>query len=68
MDIKNENFELKEDSPAFKLGFKAIDMSEIGLRKASYPEYLLKFNVQDIDNRKPHFHRNREDQEIYDFW
>jgi hypothetical protein len=67
-DIANQNFKLKADSPALKLGFKQIDMSEIGLIDATYPAKYLKYNVQDIDGRKPNFHRNRADQEIYDFW
>ncbi|NJN25855.1 MAG: hypothetical protein HC819_07760 [Cyclobacteriaceae bacterium] len=30
-DAENGNFDLKQDSPAFRLGFKPIDMSSIGL-------------------------------------
>ena len=67
-DIGNRNFNLKPESPAFSLGFKQIDMSNTGLDKTIYPEHLLQYNVQDIDGRKPNFHRNRKGEEIYDFW
>jgi hypothetical protein len=33
MDWKNDDFRLKPESPAFKLGFKAIPVEEIGVRK-----------------------------------
>ncbi|MDB6006818.1 MAG: hypothetical protein JWR15_3805 [Prosthecobacter sp.] len=33
MDVKNDDFRLKPESPAFKLGFKAIPVGEIGVRK-----------------------------------
>ena len=33
MDVKNDDFRLKPESPAFKLGFKAIPVEEIGIRK-----------------------------------
>lgn len=33
VDMKNCNFALKPDSPAFKLGFKPIDISAVGPRK-----------------------------------
>ncbi|MCB1211017.1 MAG: right-handed parallel beta-helix repeat-containing protein [Verrucomicrobiales bacterium] len=33
VDWKNDDFRLKPDSPAFKLGFKAIPVDEIGIRK-----------------------------------
>jgi hypothetical protein len=33
VDRKNRNFALKPDSPAFKLGFKPIDVSTVGPRK-----------------------------------
>jgi len=68
VDIENQNFTLSEDSPALKLGFQQIDMSKIGLKEKEFPKKYLPYNVQDIDDRKPNFHRNREDQEIYDFW
>ena len=32
VDPANDNYSLKPDSPAFKLGFKPIDMSTVGLR------------------------------------
>ena len=32
-DAENRNYELLPDSPAFKLGFKNIDMSKIGIEK-----------------------------------
>jgi len=32
-DIKNHDFRLKSESPAFKLGFRQIDMSNVGIRK-----------------------------------
>ena len=32
-DIDNKDFRLKDDSPAFKLGFKQIDMKSVGPRK-----------------------------------
>jgi len=33
VDVENENFTLKPDSPALKLGIKQIDFSKIGLQK-----------------------------------
>ena len=36
--LRNQNFELKLTSPAFKLGFKQIEMSNIGLNETLYPE------------------------------
>ena len=36
VDIDNENFELKEDSPAWKLGFKRIPVEKIGLYVDEY--------------------------------
>lgn len=33
VDSKNDDWRLKPDSPAFKLGFKAIPVEEIGIRK-----------------------------------
>ena len=32
-DVKNHDFRLKPESPAFKLGFREIDMSEVGVRR-----------------------------------
>lgn len=41
VDAKNVNFQLREDSPAWKLGFKRIPIEKIGLykddRRASWP-------------------------------
>lgn len=68
VDVSNQNFWLKPDSPALRLGFKQIDMSKIGLKENEFPEKYMKYNVQDVDGRKPNFHRNRAGQEIYDFW
>jgi len=67
-DVANANFKLKPESPALKLGFKQIDMSKIGLKTAEFPKKYMKYNLQDVDGRKPNFHRNRAGQEIYDFW
>ena len=67
-NIGDKNFKLKENSPAFKVGFKQIDMSSIGLKENEFPAKFMKYNVQDIDGRRPNFHRNKADQEIYDFW
>ncbi len=36
IDVDNENFQLREDSPAYKLGFKRIPIGEIGLYKDRY--------------------------------
>ena len=33
VDFGNDDFRLKPASPAFKLGFKAIPVEEIGVRK-----------------------------------
>ena len=68
VDIKNQNFHLKSNSPAFKLGFNQIEMSNIGLNEKLFPKELIKFNVDDIDGRRPNFHRNRKGEETYDFW
>jgi hypothetical protein len=67
-DIKNLDFKLKANSPALKLGFKQIDMSKIGLKENVFPQKYLQYNLQDIDGRRPNYHRNRADEEIYDFW
>ena len=40
MDVDNENFQLREDSPAYKLGFKRIPIEEIGLYKDQYRTHL----------------------------
>jgi len=37
VNLKNENFRLKNESPMFELGFKQIDMSKIGLTN-DFPE------------------------------
>jgi hypothetical protein len=37
VDATNRNFRLKEDSPAFKIGFKPIPIEEIGLQPESKP-------------------------------
>ncbi len=36
VDQKNGNFQLKQDSPAFKFGFKPIPVSQIGLYRDAY--------------------------------
>ncbi len=36
VDVENEDFRLKEDSPAFKLGFKPIPFEKIGLYSDKY--------------------------------
>ena len=33
VDFENHNYTLKPESPAFKLGFKPIDMSDVGIIK-----------------------------------
>ena len=33
VDYENDNYELKETSPAFKMGFKKIDISDIGAKR-----------------------------------
>jgi hypothetical protein len=33
LDWKNDDFRLKPESPAFKLGFEAIPVEEIGIGK-----------------------------------
>jgi hypothetical protein len=42
IDIENENFRLKEDSPAFKLGFQKIPIEKIGLYKDEFRKNLPK--------------------------
>jgi hypothetical protein len=32
VDLANDNYSLQPDSPAFKVGFKPIDISQVGLR------------------------------------
>jgi len=41
VDLKNENFRLKDESPMLKLGFKQINRSKIGLND-NFPEKWLK--------------------------
>lgn len=36
VDMENENFQLKDDSPAYELGFQRIPMEEIGLLQDAY--------------------------------
>jgi hypothetical protein len=36
VDMENKNFQLKDDSPAWKLGFKRIPIEKIGLYKDEY--------------------------------
>jgi parallel beta-helix repeat protein len=36
VDLNNDNFQLKHDSPAFKLGFQKIEMDKIGIRKKRF--------------------------------
>ncbi|MBL19923.1 MAG: hypothetical protein CMC82_08935 [Flavobacteriaceae bacterium] len=67
-NVANANFKLKPESPALKLGFKEIDMSKIGLKTDEFPKKYMKYNLQDVDGRKPNFHRNRAGQKRYDFW
>ena len=40
VDLENKNFQLKEDSPAYKLGFKRIPVEKIGLYIDEYRTYL----------------------------
>ncbi len=40
VDLENENFQLKDDSPAFKLGFKPIPFDNIGLYRDEYRKIL----------------------------
>ena len=47
---------------------KKIDMSKIGLKSDEFPKKYMKYDLQDVDGRKPNFHRNRAGQERYDFW
>jgi hypothetical protein len=42
VDIANQNFQLKEDSPAWKLGFKPIPFEKIGLYIDGYRTSLPK--------------------------
>jgi len=67
VDVANANFELKPESPAFKLGFEAIDFASIGLTD-DFPQEYLKLDVPD-DGRRANFHRQRKSGEkLYDFW
>ena len=36
IDVDHENFQLREDLPAYKLGFKRIPIEKIGLYKDQY--------------------------------
>ena len=36
VDPENDDYSLRPDSPAFKLGFKPIDLSRVGLRGTKY--------------------------------
>jgi hypothetical protein len=46
-DIKNGDFRLVENSPAFKLGFKDIDMKSIGLTR-DYPTEFIQIVVDQL--------------------
>ena len=56
MDIFNGDFRLKEGSPAYKVGFKNIDMSAIGLTD-DYPEYYEETVRRQLGNDYDDFHR-----------
>ncbi len=43
IDPKNSDFRLKPGSPALRLGFKPVDLSEVGVRKK------LRKQVRDTD-------------------
>lgn len=67
VDVKNADFRLKPESPAYKLGFENIDIDGIGLL-TDYPEEFKKLDVTD-DGRKPNFHRHiKKGGKVYDFW
>jgi len=67
VDVANANFELKPESPAFKLGFEAIDFASIGLTD-EFPQEYLKLDVPD-DGRRANFHRqSKSGEKLYDFW
>ncbi|MFI3248520.1 MAG: right-handed parallel beta-helix repeat-containing protein [Rikenellaceae bacterium] len=60
-------FMIAENSPAYKIGFEAIDFGKIGLTD-SFPAKYLKLDIPD-DSRQPNFHRQRSSGEaLYDFW
>jgi hypothetical protein len=40
VNMKNKNFQLREDSPAFKTGFKRIPIEKIGLYKDEFRKTL----------------------------
>jgi hypothetical protein len=42
VDLDNENFQLRDDSPAYKLGFKRIPIEDIGLYVDEYRTSLPK--------------------------
>jgi hypothetical protein len=44
IDVDNDDFQLREDSPAYKLGFKRIPIGEIGLYKDQY-----RTNIKEIE-------------------
>ncbi len=67
VDLKNRNFKLQNDSPALKIGFKQIDMSNLGLMK-NYPVKYKNLDVKD-DGRRANFHRHiKKGKNLYDFW
>lgn len=61
-------FKLADNSPAYNIGFEAIDFEKIGL-KESYPAKYRELDVVD-DGRQPNFHRQRKSgkETLYDFW
>ncbi|MFR9650521.1 MAG: right-handed parallel beta-helix repeat-containing protein [Rikenellaceae bacterium] len=65
-DVDGAIFTLSAESPAFKMGIKPIDISQIGLLD-SYPAEYLKYDSDESDKRV-NFHRQAKKKNIYDFW
>lgn len=66
-DIKNQDFSLKPESPALKLGFNPISMDNIGISE-DYPEHFRKLDYSSPVDPKV-FTRGRDpEKEGYEWW
>ncbi len=66
-DLKNENFTLLPESPAFKLGFKQIDQSKIGITHA-YPSHLKKLEYHEKEDMRVYDRGKDTSIENYEWW
>ncbi len=66
VDVAKANFQLQNNTPAFKSGISSIPTEKIGL-KSDYPARYKALDYED-DHSGVTLHRQRKKSEIYDFW